>query len=488
MAVPPTLTWLGSVGAYFVVAVTMTFILSACSLQPPAKTLVPSVTKSWKTNADAAGGDSVAREVQWWNALGDAMIDSLVVDAEQRSPTIALALARVDEARSGAQSAQAARGVKLNVSSEPKRGNSQSATGVTQTSAAVNLTLGWEIDLFGRLHHNAASAQQRLLARDADAQNARLLLQSQVVDGAINVRACRQREIARREDLRSREESLRLSALRERAGQIAPIETARAESAMLDSATQLSSATSQCATQVASLVALSGWSSTQIDSATAAALAVGRDVGSLAIGPTPADFAADVLAELPQVRTALRNADAAFEDVGAARAATLPSLNVSALLGTSWVRSLSRTIDSDSWSISGSLLGNLFDGGAGAASVAGARARYAQATAQLESALRSAAQDVDNALINADAAEKRAALNVQAKAAARRLLFGSEAAYRAGRMSLFELEDARRSANAAALAEIDSARDQAQAWVQLIKATANNTGLIGPKSAYTKTP
>jgi outer membrane protein TolC len=56
-------------------------------------------------------------------------------------------------------------------------------------------------------------------------------------------------------------------------------------------------------------------------------------------------------------------------------------------------------------------------------------------------------------------------------AAAAQLLGASVASHQAGRMSLFELEDARRGFNNAQLALISAQRDRARAWVALMKAT-----------------
>jgi outer membrane protein, multidrug efflux system len=453
--------------------------LSGCALQPAADTKPTLAQTRWNSKAANNVALSTFDNVRinaataWWRVFNDAQLNDLVADAQLHSPTIALALARVAEARASLDQIDANSGPRLSGDASGKRGNNQSATGSMQTSLSATMSLSWEIDLFGRLRHNAAAANQRLAARESDAENSRLALEAQVVDSAFALRACNAKLASRKEDARSRNETLRLTALRESVGQVAPIETARAKSAAIDSATQVANAEAQCAQLKNTLVNLSGWTMARIDKAFAANPTI--ENARIIAAPPKSELAvpATVLLQHPNVRAALRSADAAFEDIGSAEAARYPSLNLSALLGQSWIRALGRTTNSDSWSLGGSLTGSLFDGGAAKANARVARARYEQSIAQLDSTVRSTTQDIENVLVTLANAEARDQLSKDALTAAKQLLVGSEASYRAGRMSLFELEDARRSYNNAVVSRIDAERDVAQNWVALVKATGN---------------
>lgn len=464
-------------------------MVSGCALQPPANSQLTGVQPNW--NGAATGilqkqhdvkVERTEAQTKWWRALNDTLIDDLVEAAEARSPTVAQALARIEEARATFDSTNANRGPRLSGDSSLKRSSSQSTASGAQTSASVNLNLSWEIDLFGRLKHSTAAATQRLAARESDAQSTRLSLQAQVVDTTLAHIACNAKLLARNEDVRSRHETQRLTALRESVGQVAPIETARAKSGTVESLTQLANTVSQCTQLRNSLLSLTGWTMTRLDQAFAehANQRAGR---SVATSPrSELAVPATILMRHPSVVSALRVADAAFEELGAAEAARYPSLNLSALLGQSWIRTLAQTTRRDSWSLGGSLIGTLFDAGAGKANARAAQARYAQAIAQLDSAVRTTTLDIENALVVLANAEAREQPTQEGLTAAKQLLVGSEASYRAGRMSLFELEDARRTYNNAVVARIDVERDRTQAWVSLVKATGSG---INPISAST---
>lgn len=450
--------------------------LVGCTLQPPANTALPALQTTWTNSASGASFETNTNHFSansvWWRSLQDEAISTLIEEADKTSPTIALALARVEEARASLSGAEAAFSPSVVGDTSIKRSTSQSANGGPQTSRSANLNLSWELDLFGRLRHSRAAAEQRLASRNSDSISTRLSLHAQVASTVLDSRACAARLESRLDDYRSRQKTLEMTALRESVGQVAPIETARARASLADSANQVASTTSQCSQYLTSLVNLTGRSAEQIK-----ALLEKAPIQAARKIPAPPRSAlavpATILVQHPSVVAALSSADAAYEDIGGAEAARYPSLSLSALLGNTWLRASNVTTRSTSWSVAPTLTGALLDGGAAKANAAAARARHAQAIAQLETAVRNAAQDIENALAQLASAETREGYSADGLKASQELLKGSEASYEAGSMSLFELEDTRRSYNNAAIAYIDAQRDRTQAWVALVKATAN---------------
>ncbi len=445
--------------------------LSACTLQPPAASSLPTLPSQW-SRAPAIADPEVPNAqaaAEWWQALQDPGLNALVQAAELGSPTVARALARLDEARASAAAQGALAGPSLRADAKASRGT-QSGSGQPVSSASASLGLAWELDLFGGLRHDRAAAQQRLQASRADAQGTRLSLQAQVADATIAARACAAQAAVRREDVRSRRAALQLTERRQAAGQVAALDTARSRSSLHDAEINRVSTEEQCAEGEQQLVQLTGLPLAEVRRALGEqAAGTGRAVPE----PPPLQPAlpATVLASHPAVVSALRSADAAWEDIGSAEAARRPSLSLSALLGPTWLRAAGSWARSSSWSLAPAVSATLWDGGRGAANAGAARARHAQALASLESTLRSAMQDVENALSLAEGAAERERLARAGSAAAAQLLSASEASHQAGRMSLFELEDARRSFNNAQLALIGAQRDRVRAWVALVKAT-----------------
>ncbi len=431
-----------------------------------------------RTSPPAAPAAAEAAPPGWWTALHDPAIDALAQSALADSPTLAQALARIDEARAALGSADAQRLPTLGASASLARARSLNTSGQggstsLSSSASVGPSVAWEIDLFGRVRLSRQAAQHRLDARSADAAGTRLALAADVAEGVLQLRACASTQRVLAEDKASRETTLALTRRRLQAGFVAPVDEARAVSGLAAVRVSLEAQAEQCARQVNALVALSGRPATAVRAWLAQPLP--GSAGGDAVMPQPPtlqhELPATVLAEHPAVVAAARDADAARADIGVARAERLPRLDLSALLTGQWLHAAGSTLQATTWSLGPALSGSLFDGGSGAARVSAAEARYQGATAALRGALRSAAQDIENALAAAASADARAEPARQSVDAARTALTALQAQWQAGAVSLFELEDARRQFASAQDTAIAAARDRALAWVALVRAT-----------------
>jgi len=446
-------------------------VLGGCVLQPPAQVALPPAPAAWSAAPDAA--PATPAHADWWRALHDPALDALIADAERDAPTLDQAAARILQARAALAGADAGTRPTLGGSLQATRGTSTISFPVAmENQASAALSPGWEIDLFGRLRHNRAGARARLDAQVEDARLARLTLQTQIADTLLQRRACALTEARLRDTVQSSETTLALTRIKRDAGFAAPLDEARSRTSVGEARGTLVSTSGQCRQLTQSLADLAGLDAAGVETRLA-------EGGALANTPMPIAPAlrtalpAAVLAGHPSLIAARRNADAAFEDIGGARAARLPSLNLSALLGTSWIQIGQIDQGINNWSLGATLAGTLYDGGAGAAQVDAAQGRYQEALALLRQTLRDTVRDVELALLAGASArdgEREATATV---AAAEDLFRASEAAQQAGRLSLFDLETARSALLAAQSTLIAAQRDRARAWVALIKSTAN---------------
>lgn len=454
-------------------------LFGGCALQPAYVAPDMQAPSAWSVEAAGPAKPSPTAAERWWSSLGDTAVDTLAEAAFAESPTLAQAVARMDEARATLGSSAAARMPSLGVSGNATRAQSQNTSGqasgatVLSTSVASGPSLSWEVDLFGRVRHSVEAAQGRLDARAADAATTRLTLASDIANGVLSLRACDNSRRVLVEDIASREKTLALTRLRLATGFAAPVDEARAVSGIASAHTNLASQEEQCARQVNALVALSGRDAGTVRDV------VGVPTKQPATGPvslsqvptTAPELPATVLARHPSVVSADREAAAAWAEIGVARANRLPRLDLAAVLTGQWIRAAGSSLDFTTWSIGPSLSGTLFDGGAGAANVSAAEARYRRAAASLQGTLRTTVQDIENALAAQASATARSVSTRDGATAAHTTLQASESQWKAGAISLFELEDSRRQFASAQDAEISARRDQAQAWVALVKAT-----------------
>jgi len=455
--------------------------VAGCSLQGPFRQPVLPAPASW--SAEAPPSEKASAQEDWWQALGDPAIDTLVGSSLQNSPSIAQAVARVAEAEANLGVSRADRYPQITASAAYVRGqqaNSTSANGkLTElySAATVSPSLSWEIDLFGRVRENVAAARSRLDARTADARAARLTLASNIADTVIALRACQGLAQIADTDRESRAQTLQLTTLRQRAGFAAAAELARLQTSVASAQTTLAAQQQACAQYTNALVALSGQDIATVRQLTASPDAPpGDEFGMPAVwlpqAPAVAPkLPATVLAGHPAMLGAMKDVQAAWSDIGVARAERLPRLDLAAALTDEWISALGTSLHYLTWSVGPSLGVTVFDGGAGAARVAAAQARYDQALASLQGTLRSTVQDVENALAAEDAAKTSRHAAEDALAAARTQLLAAQAQLRVGASNQIDYEDIRRQALSAQQMALTARRDQLRAWVALMKAS-----------------
>ncbi|RYE66076.1 MAG: hypothetical protein EOP17_12240, partial [Rhizobiaceae bacterium] len=176
---------------------------------------------------------------------------------------------------------------------------------------------------------------------------------------------------------------------------------------------------------------------------------------------------ADVLRQRPDVNALEAEVAATISDVGAAKADLYPSLSLSGSISISQSTVTGRSVP---WSFGPALSVPLLDGGARRAAVRSAVADYDIAVANYKSGVLGAVAEVETALLRVDTALRRIA---DAKSAAdnyQRYFRAVDQNWASGGVSILDREEARRSAQSAAITLIEIRRDAVQYWIALYKA------------------
>lgn len=370
----------------------------------------------------------------WWLGLNDALLNARIELALRRNADLAVAAARLREARAQLQEAGAARlpQLSLELAAGRSRGADVPPMPGTQTRLNAGLVAGYELDLWGRLDAGDAAARARLaseawacaaMAWSVSTQVAELhtslgALQRQVEIGAAVVDG-------RRRTLALRERELR-------AGAGSEFELRRAEA-------ELAVAESTLATLKRQQLARSGALALLLGDA-AADLRTPALPASLAVAALPSGELSELLARRPDVQQAEALLTASAADIKAARAGLLPSVRLSGRLGSD-AHELSQWFSGPglAWSLAGSLVQSIFDGGRNAARVEQAEARGDAQQARHAQVLRQAAVEASEAL---------AALAVQQQSL--------EAGQRRSQAMARALQLAQRGREAGALSQLDA--------------------------------
>ena len=456
--------------ARFTLATLAVVTLGACAGLPrpgdamsnaPAAIAAPS---QWQ--APLPHGGQLTDLARWWQQFDDPLLTQLIDAAQAVSPTLASAQSRIAQARAARVSAVAALGPTLNANASAVRGRQDLSQPLGNTTSA-GLQAAWEVDLFGANAAARDAAQARLAGAEASWHDARVSVAAEVAGAYVSLRACEAQRVQTQIDANSRGDTARLTELAAKAGLQATASVALARASAAQGRNLLTQQRALCDLGVKSLVALTGVAEPALRSQLAPAGARLPQPAQIVVASIPAD----VLAQRPDLFSAAREVLAASADLNQSQAQRYPRIVLNGAIGAARFSSATDTLDGSVWSLGPvSVVMPLFDGGARRANVEAARARYVEASVIYASRLRVAVREVEEALVALDSTAERASY-------ARVATEGFAASYRAaddrfksGLASLFELEDARRSAVQAQSALIELQRERVVAWISLYRA------------------
>ena len=422
----------------------------------------------------AAGERAVAA---WWRAFGDADLEALVVRALRENPDLAVAAARVREARATVQALDADLLPRLDAqlalaSRRISNQTGQNFPGLPRRSdvGSAGIQLSWEIDLWGRAADRAQAALADAESTAFRAAAAEVALAASVTRAWFAVRLAREDLVCLRGDFASRLADMDLVARRSQAGLVdddalaaARLAAAQAKAAELDASRRLAAA--ENALRV--LVAL----------APGATLpgSLPAESGEPAVARQP-DFGpglpSDLLLARPDLRAAARALDASLAREGAARADFYPRLLLVGDAG--WAADPASNLGrsgSGFWNLTPSLTLPVFEGARNAAGLEAARSRVDLAAAEWRQAVLGAFREVDDALVDLRdiATQEDLARRVLDAVASR--LANAESRLKAGLADRLEVEAARRDLLLARRTFAGYAWERRQAAVRLAAAT-----------------
>jgi len=456
--------------------------VAGCATTGAGAPAEPVVASSWQAPLPHDG--DVGELNRWWTQFDDPLLARLVDAAEAASPTVASAAARIADARARRAVAGAALLPSLDATASASRGRPDVTLPVA-TSSGIGLQSSWEIDVFGRNRSARDAAEARLEGAGATWHDARVLVAAETANQYVALRACESVLDQARLDAASRAETARLTELSMQSGFESRSNAALARASAAQGSGIVTQQREQCDQTVKALVALTAIAEPDLRTRLANAAARLPEPAAIAVPAVPAA----ALAQRPDVFTRARDVVAASADVGVAEAERWPRITLAGSVGAGRFDTDFGSISGMTWSI-GPVAVSLpvFDAGARRANVVAARARYDEATSAYAGTLRNAIREVENALIALQGTADRSS-DAQIAADNFEISYrATEARYRSGFGTLFELEDARRSALAAQIALINLRRERVAAWIALYRALGGGWSPLADEQTAATSP
>lgn len=440
---------------------------------PPLKEPAIAIPEHFKeAGAEDAVGWTTARPAQaqdrgqWWKAFGDTTLDGLIEDATVANPGLAMAAARVKQARSVAGIVAADQIPAVNGQLGARRGGEVAAQrGPKLTLLQAGLSASYEADLFGRVAAASSAARADASASEGLYRSVLLALQSDVAQSYLRLRALDAELQVLHKIVHLREETALLAKIKREHGDVGDLDVARTDSELSAARAEMHAVRGQRARLEHALAVLLGRPVSAFSFASAP-LPQGFLLPSI-----PAGVPSTLLERRPDISAAQLAMVAANARIGVARAARFPSVLLSADVGhASSELGQVFTAASRTWALGAVASLPLLDGGRGHAEVTRSRAAFDEAAASYRQTVLVAFAEVEDDLVGVRALSNQATELDLALAAARRAASIADAAYRAGAGSYLELLDAQRSLASVERSAVHLNGERAVATVALIRA------------------
>ena len=420
-------------------AVTAALVVSLAGCATTSPMLQPAVKMAPSYNETALAG-AVAVTADWWRQFGSQELEALVKEALAGSPDLAIAMERVRQAEAQVGIAGASLFPTLNLGFNTSRRATGGDAG-SNTSNASNTTLSasYELDLWGRNAAGVRGAKESLRGTIYDRDAAQLTLLSGVATSYFQLLSLRGRLTIARENLTIAERVQALVAARARNGVVSQLDVDRQDATVLSQRAALMPLEQQERQTLAALAVLIGSTPQGFDVA-------GTGIANLNVPAIDPGLPAELLVRRPDLASAEARLAGANADLAAARAALLPSIQLTGAAGVSSAALM--TIlggPSSVASLALSVLQPIFDGGRLRGQVRVAESTEREIVETYRKAILAALADVESALVAASRVAQQEALQTEVQVKAQNALRLAEVRYREGADDLMTVLDAQRS-------------------------------------------
>ncbi len=431
------------------------------SEQPPANFKEINGWKQAQPSDGAIRGD-------WWELFNDPALNALEVQVEPANQSLKVAEANFQAARAAIKYNHSflyptvTAGVTL--TSNRTSSNSPSAIpGKEFGGFVLPISVSYDADVWGRLRRSITAAKAQFQASAADLENVKLELQTELAVDYFELRSADAQKQLLDDTVGAYEKALQLTQNRYAGGIASKVEVAQAQ-------TQLQQTQAQdIDVEVA-----------RAEFQHAIAVLIGKNPEQFTLAPVrlvgtppaiPVGVPSQLLERRPDIASAERQAAAANEQIGIAKAAFFPDLLISATGGLSsgsivdWF-----TWPSRYWSVGPQVLETAFDAGRRRAQVQSAIASYDATVANYRQTSLSAFQEVEDNLSTLRILEQESAKQHDATVSAESSLQLSLNRYKGGLVTYLEVITAQSIALTNERTDVDLLRRRMDASVLLIKA------------------
>lgn len=376
----------------------------------------------------------------WWEIFKDEKLQQLIRASLTNNYDLRIAVTRIEQARQIAAQSWSQFLPQIDYNGVYSRGQNSALgnvspnNGQTKTSGVFDLSVVWEIDLWGRIRRLNESSLAEFLAADEARRGVVVSLVSGVAQAYFELlEQDLELEIAKR-NTKTLEDTLRIFSVRLEFGTASKLETASAEGALATVAANVPEIERQIALKENQINVLIGRNPGPVErSATLLEQKMPPEI--------PAGVPSALLERRPDIRQAEQQLRSSNAQIGVAMADFFPKIGLSTIFGRvspdlSMITSGGMT---SMWAFFGNFAGPIFHGGALIAKYRQTKATWDEATLTYEKTCLNAFQEVSNALISREKLDFVRTQQARAVKAYNEAVDVSLKRYTAGKASYYEV-------------------------------------------------
>lgn len=458
------------------------FLLTGCMVGPKyIKPDVPSApdfkeSSEWKEGDGwkVAQPNDTALRGKWWKLYGDAELNELEEQVDPSNQTLKEAEANFRQARAAIRFNRAAEAPTISVApsasavrasaNQPYFSPSLVNSGTGELTLPVDLS--YEIDLWGRIRRTVTAAKETAQASAADLDTARLSLHAEVAIDYFEVRSADAQKQLLEDTVTAYSDALQLTKYRFEGGAAPRADVAQAQTQLNQTRVQASDIMIQRAQYEHALAILIGKPPAQFHLS-----AIPINVQDPILPDVPVALPSQLLERRPDIAESERRMAAANEQIGIAKSAYYPTLNIAATAGFAGT-SVLNWFDWPSrfWAVGTTLSETVFDAGRRKATAESALAGYDGTVANYRQTVLNAYQQVEDNLVALHVLNTESAQQHSATASAEESLQLSQNRYAGGLDTYLQVVIWQTTALTNERNDIDIMRRRLEANVLLIKA------------------
>lgn len=432
--------------------------ISACTVGPDyagAPQVAPDAARAANfVRAASVGVVSTRAPSQWWLALNDPQLNTLIDAALVHNPDIHAAQARLRESRAQLQNQQAngmpkgsvdAAALRLrqpNLSAlSSSQGSSSSSGGGPLQLYTAGFDATWEIDLFGGTRRAVEAATAEADAVDADLADTQVSLAAEVAQAYVDLRDEQQRLTLAQRSAEIEQRMLTLTQQRRAHGTAADVDVERLTTQVENTRATLTPLDEQVEASLDQLAVLTGQAPGALDQELSALRPMPALPASVPVGDP-----ASMLQQRPDIRAAERRLASSNAQIGEHKADFFPKVTLLGDIGYTAADPGHLLRKSNfSWIGAPYLQWNVLDFGRTLSSVHSAEASRDEADAKYAHTVLAALQDANTSLSRYGHQREHLATLQQVQASADRSATLMRQRYTAGASSLIDLLDTQRT-------------------------------------------